>query len=490
MRRWELRVSLDEDDSRPLAARIAEAITSDIRRGRLAPSAPLPSSRELAQSLGVHRNTVIAAYDTLRAEGWIETERARLTRVASALPERDPRPISKTAAIREAIPARPAFALSEGPPLIDSTIPRGVIALFGGMPELSMFPVEAYARAHRRALRSRRATLLEYGSPLGHAALRRAVAEMVSSRRALAASADNVLVTRGSQQALDLIARALLGPGTTIAVEAMGYAPAWQAFSQSGAHIEPIGVDEHGIDVDALARLCEQRPVRAVYVTPHHQYPTTVTLSASRRMKLLALARAQRMAIIEDDYDHEFHYEGRPVLPLASADGDGVVVYIATLSKLLAPGLRTGFVVGPRALIENLAARRRYVDRQGDLVMEAALAELIDDGELARHARRARTMYLERRDTLSRALLAHAGDRLRFDRTRGGMALWAKIEGTRKGCDALCALAHERGVLLQPTRAMCFDGRDRPWVRLGFAGQTPAQLREAARRIAQALDAL
>jgi len=176
---------------------------------------------------------------------------------------------------------------------------------------------------------------------------------------------ENILVTRGSQQALDLVARALFSDGGVIAVESMGYAPAWAAFRAAGATLVPIAVDSHGIDVAALEALCERHAVRAVYVTPHHQYPTTVTLSAPRRLALLALAKKHKLAIIEDDYDHEFHYEGRPVLPLASADSDGLVVYIATLSKLLAPGLRTGFVVGPSALVQHLAARRMYVDRQG-----------------------------------------------------------------------------------------------------------------------------
>ncbi len=488
MARWTLTVAIDEDSPRPLAARIADAITRDIRRARLAPGAVLPSSRELAAMLGVHRNTVVAAYDALRSEGWIETETARSTRVARALPEARPRQLGRGVAKREQIPSEAAFAINAGPELVDSASPRGVIALLGGMPDLSMFPVEQYARAQRRAIRTRRNHLLEYGSPYGHEPLRVALAEMFSSLRGLAAKPHNVLVTRGTQQALALIARALCVQGSVVAVEAMGYAPAWQAFRAAGARLEPIAIDREGIDVDALEALCERESVRAVYVTPHHQYPSTVTLSAGRRMRLLALARAKRIAVIEDDYDHEFHYDGRPVLPLASSDTDGVVIYMATMSKLLAPGLRTGVVVAASQLIDNLAARRRYIDRQGDLVMEAALAELIEDGTIARHARRARTAYLERRDVLAKALSQHVGERLQFDLSRGGMALWARVhwEGY---CDALCARALAQGVLLQRTRTMCFDGRDRRWVRLGFAGNSPAVLRDAARKIAAAMDA-
>jgi HEAT repeat protein len=240
--------------------------------------------------------------------------------------------------------------------------------------------------------------------------------------------------------------------------------------------------EDAGTRVAALEALCAKRSVRAVYVTPHHQYPSAVTLASARRLALLELAKRHRVCVIEDDYDHEFHYEGRPVLPLASADPDGVVAYVGTLSKLLAPGLRTGFVVGPVSLIEHLAARRSYVDRQGDHVTETALATLLEEGEVARHAGRARRAYQARRDAFVEALGEHVGERLRYEVPRGGMALWATIEGAR-GADGWIDRARDAGVYLQRTRGMCFDGRDRPALRLGFAGHEPEVLREAARRL-------
>src|SRR5262249_15917197 len=157
---------------------------------------------------------------------------------------------------------------------------------------------------------------------------------------------------------LDLAARALLRPGDVVAVEELGYRPAWEALRNAGAELVPVPIDEHGLRVDALPRR-----LRAVYVTPHHQYPTTGILSAACRIELLALAERQGFAIFEDDYDHEFHYEGRPVLPLASADCAGSVVYLGTLSKVLAPGLRIGYVVAPRPVLDRIAAHRLYVDR-------------------------------------------------------------------------------------------------------------------------------
>src|SRR5262249_52253572 len=266
------------------------------------------------------------------------------------------------------------------------------------------------------------------GDPRGHERLRAALASMVSTVRGLAAGPESVLVTRGSQMGLDLLARTLIAPGDVVAVEAFGYRPAWEALRLAGARLVPLPVDAGGLRIDALEDLAARERVRAVYVTPHHQYPTTAVLTPGRRLALLALARAQRIAIIEDDYDHEFHYDGRPVLPLASADDAGVVVYVGTLSKILAPGLRIGFVVAPAPLVDRLAAVRSFVDRQGDRAVERAVAELLEDGDVQRHARRVRRIYQGRRDALAEALGRELGTVISFAPPAGGMALWARVD--------------------------------------------------------------
>jgi Aminotransferase class I and II len=197
--------------------------------------------------------------------------------------------------------------------------------------------------------------------PAGVSRLRYALATMLSATRGLAVEPNSIIVTRGSQMALALIARALLRPGDAVAVENPGCRRAWEAFRASGAEVIPVPVDEHGIDVKAIERLLARQPIRALYVTPHHQFPTTATLTGPRRTALLQLAVRERFAVIEDDYDHEFHYSGRPVLQVASADAEGVVVYIGTFSKVLAPGLRLGFVAAAPNLIERLVAHRSFV---------------------------------------------------------------------------------------------------------------------------------
>jgi GntR family transcriptional regulator/MocR family aminotransferase len=244
-----------------------------------------------------------------------------------------------------------------------------------------------------------------------------------------------------------------------------------------------VPVDRHGLDVDHLARIAARRRLRAVYVTPHHQYPTTAVMAAPRRLDLLALARARGFAVIEDVYDNEFHYQGRPVLPLASADQAGSVVYVGTLSKVLAPALRVGYVVAPPPVLAHLTALRAALDGQGDSVTEAAVAELLEDGEVARHVGRARRVYHARRDAMAAALRRRLGDALSFDLPAGGLALWAKA-ARGIDIDAWTVRAAGAGVLVTPGRHYDFAGRSRPFLRVGYARLTERELDEAVRRLA------
>jgi GntR family transcriptional regulator/MocR family aminotransferase len=501
MRGWELAVDLTSESEQPLFLRLARAISDDVRRGRLRPGDALPGSRTLARALGVHRNTVLAAYAELAAEGWITTAEAAGTFVSPALPDVEPRRAAGTTT-RTTMPARLGFELRRDarPQALDDAAARlldaradssnrrsKLMSLAGGVPDVRLLPTAPLARAYRRALRRQGPQLLGYGDARGHARLRTALASMLSALRGLAAGEDDVVLTRGSQMALDLVARALLAPGDVVAVEGLGYRPAWAALSSTGARLVPVPVDANGVDVDALAELAERAPLRAVYVTPHHQYPTTAVLAAGRRLRLLELARARHIAVIEDDYDFEFHYEGRPVLPLAASDRDGVVVYVGTLSKILAPSLRLGFLVAPPPLLERVTELRLAIDRQGDAVVECAVAELIEDGELQRHARRMRRVYQGRRDALAEALRRRLGGALAFDLPAGGMALWARADGI--DVDAWATRARARGVAFHPARSFAFDGRSRPAMRLGFAAWSEAELTEAVRRLATALNA-
>jgi GntR family transcriptional regulator/MocR family aminotransferase len=481
MRPWDFAVPLDSAAAQPLYVQLARGISDAVRAGRLRPRDLLPGTRELAARLEVHRNTVIAAYRELQSEGWIETERARGTFVADALPEPSP---ARFAPASRAWGERAGFDLPTArEPYVVPPRRRGEISLQGGVPDTRLVPRAALGRALRRALRQGPVSLLDYGDPMGLPRLRHAIAKMLASRRGLLTGPEHVLITHGSQMALDLVARTLVSPGDRVAVEALGYSPGWEAFRRAGAVLVPVSVDAQGLDVDALRRLARNTPFRAVYLTPHHHFPTTVTLSPGRRMALLAWARTDRVALVEDDYDHEFHYDGRPILPLASADPAGVVVYIGTLSKLLAPGLRLGFVAAPTGLIGRLATERVFVDRHGASVVESAVADFIEEGELQRHARKVRRVYQNRRDVLVDALRRDIGEGLSFEVPGGGLALWARVaHGT--DADGWATRAADRGVLLYSGRRYAFDRRTVPYLRLGFAAETERELREAVRRLA------
>ncbi|MCB9545372.1 MAG: PLP-dependent aminotransferase family protein [Myxococcales bacterium] len=461
-----------EEGPGPLAGRIGQGLALEIRRGRLRPGERLPGSRRLAESLGVHRNTVLAALRGLEAEGWLRTEPGRGTFVVDDLPDVAPAPFAPPGAA-----VVPGYALPPAlPDLAWSSTGPTLLPLLGGLPDVSAAPADALVRAWRRALR-RGPGVLGYGDPRGVRALREELAAMLRALRGLPIDADHVLVTRGAQLGLYLAARALLRPGDVVGVEALGYRPAWAALAATGARLVPLPVDADGLVVDALPA-----GLRAIYLTPHHQYPTTVTLPAARRLALLQHATAHGVALIEDDYDHEFHYEGRPVLPLASADAGGVVLHCGTLSKVFAPGLRLGYVVAPPPVIEAMARWRTVIDRQGDALGETAIAELLGDGELPRHIRRMRRIYQERRGILVEAV-RRALPFADFTVPAGGMALWCRLP-PEVDADAWAARALARGVAVQAGSRFLFSGEPCPALRLGFAALPGPKLEEAVARLA------
>ena len=314
---------------------IGTGIRDAIRAGRLLGGGQLPSSRQLARELGVHRNTVLQAYRELEAEGWLDTVAGSGTFASRELPDTVPRSFRhrRSAAGDDAVNHKGVgnvlgFDLAQQrTPVDQGHSDAGVMNFSGGAPDLRLLSTNMLSRAYRRVL-SRDHTLLGYGSPYGHRRLRDALVQSLKTNRGVHAKVDNIIVTRGSQMAIELLAASLVRPGDRVLVESYGYQPAWQALRRHGAKLVAMPIDHNGVKVDAIAKAIAEAPVRALYLTPHHQFPTTVALSAGRRLQLLALCRKHRIAIIEDDYDHEFHYDGHPLMPLVSADADGIVCYV------------------------------------------------------------------------------------------------------------------------------------------------------------------
>ncbi|MEU0478453.1 PLP-dependent aminotransferase family protein [Streptosporangium sp. NPDC006013] len=363
-----------------LAGQIYQQIRTAVLDGRLRHGEPLPATRELARELVVSRNTVSAAYDRLAAEGFVEGRIGAGTFVcADALPPPSPRMGHGR--------LRPR-AVWQG-----ISTPRGLdwrprYDFRPGLPDVRMFPYEAWRRLVSRELRSSAVGSGMYGDPLGHAGLRAAIARHVGVSRAVLADPGAIVVTSGAQQALDLIGRVLLEPGDRVVVEDPGYPPPRRLFESMGLRVTPVPVDGEGLVVDALPA-----DTRAVYVTPSHQFPLGMPMSLARRMALLAWAEGRGAAVIEDDYDSEFKYGGRPIEPLQNLDRSGRVLYVGSFSKVMLPTLRLGFLVAPPALLPALSAAKYVTDWHTSLPGQAALAGFIDEGLLARHVRRMRTEY-------------------------------------------------------------------------------------------------
>jgi GntR family transcriptional regulator/MocR family aminotransferase len=483
---WDFAIALNRQRGLSLSRQIAQAVSADIQRGRLRPGDRLPGSRTLAAHLKVQRQTVVTAVDDLIAEGWLISRRASGVFVADGLPEPSPGRPGPVAQASRITPPRFGLELPAAPtPELPSDGGARTLLMSGSRPDVRLVPADLIGRYYRRAIKAAGPAVLSYRHPAGSPRLRQQLAIMLSASRGLVVDPDFVMVTRGSQMALALLARALIRAGDTVAVEDPGYRPAWEASRLAGGEVVPVNVDEQGLDVTSLVTLTSRRQIRAVYVTPHHQFPTRVTLSGPRRLELLELARRERFVVIEDDYDHEFHYSGKPVLPLASLDGAGLVVYVGTLSKVLAPGLRIGFIAAGPELIEHLVGYRSFLDLQGDHVLESAVAELFEDGLIQRHVRRIRRIYRARMDALATALRREVGDFVRFTVPTGGTAIWVRARSARF-IEQWARASRDRGVLFDAGPAFTVSGPPVPAARLGFACLNEAEIERAVHALAVA----
>lgn len=482
---WQLTFFLDPQSTAPVYRQIAQALIAEVQRGRLKPGDSLPGYRQLAEHLGVARNTVMAAYQELQTCGWLTARAGTGSAIADepplarAAPESSPAPGE---ARREAI----GFELSSGSVSAEPRAHPGLMQFASGVPDGRLLPGVALARAYGRALKRSRNNPLALEDAQGHPQFRAAIAAMLARTRGISASEDRVFVTRGSQHAFFLLAEALLAPGDAVAVEALGLRDAWESFARAGARCRPVPIDEDGLDVEALAHLASRERLRAVLVTPQRQYPTLAVLSTARRARLLELAARHRFAVLEVDQDSEFQFEGRALAPLAASDEAGVVVHIGTMSKVLSPGFRLGFVHGPQPLIRRMKAIRRGFDRQGDLVLERAVAELMEDGELQVHVSRMREIFRRRRDALCAELGRSLAGVAEAVAPPGGLALWVKV-APAIDVDAWAARALGRGVVFRPGRHFSFEQAPVQGLRVGFSNGTEKELEELAHRMATAL---
>ncbi|MGH9136209.1 MAG: PLP-dependent aminotransferase family protein, partial [Acidimicrobiales bacterium] len=377
---------------RDLAGEIYRQLRRAILDGRLRPGDRLPPSRELARRLSVSRTTVTVAYDRLTGEGFVTSHVGAGTFVSDdvAKPTRRPRRVQSSLAPRRIWDGMPLPTVFARPAEFDFRT---------GIPDAQLFPFETWRRLMARELRPSAVGPGFYADPAGHVGLREAIARHLGTARAVVATADDVTVTNGTQQAIDIVARVLLSPGDRVAVEDPGYPVTRLLFESLGARVVGVPVDGEGLVVDALPP-----NVRLVFVTPSHQYPLGMPMSLPRRMALLAWAQNHNAAIVEDDYDSEFRFAGRPIEPLQTLDTDGRVIYVGSFSKTMLATLRLGFVIVPEPLRRAVQAAKYLTDWHTMLPAQAALAGFLDDGSFARHVRKMRAVYGVRHETILRVL--------------------------------------------------------------------------------------
>lgn len=433
-----LEISFKKDTQHsPLYRQLESEIIQLICRGILKPGQALPSTRELAQSLQLNRKTVVTTYEELDAQGWVETRERSGVYVSSHLPETSVHAMNQNSQ-RSARSWQPAYSLikqrsSDGPTLTDPTAgtyvieaPPPLFRIDDGFPDPRIAPIEQLVREYRRLGKSRLANqFLMYGPEQGSYRLRVELANFLNRTRGMQVSEKEILVTKGTAMAIYLTTQLLIRPGDTVFVPEPGYRDANQTFKLAGANLVYVPVDKEGMDVDRIEQLCRKKPPKMIYIIPHHHRPTTVTLSPERRMRLMNLARKYRFALLEDDYDFDYHFTTNPLLPLASLDTGGHIIYVGSFCKSIAPGIRIGFLVAPEVVVNEAAALRKLIDRQGEQLLEEATAELLNAGEISRHIKKSHKIYQERLENTCRLLRKHLDEFLTFERPNGGLAIWA-----------------------------------------------------------------
>lgn len=480
-------VAVDRRAATPLYRQLYDGMRTAIVDGRLSPGQRVPSTRSLALELEISRIPVVNAYEQLRTEGYLEAVVGAGTCVAQAIPE-DSLLSAKLARSKRATKAPEALAprpssrrakalLRTGSP--HPWIPRqGAFRM--NLPALDRFPGEIWGALVSRHARTMSRSVMAYGDAMGHLPLREAIAEYLGTVRAVRCNASQVAITTGSQQGLQASAQLLLDEREEICVEDPGYPGARLAFEAAGGRVIPVSVDQEGLIVDELVRVAPR--ARAVYITPSHQYPLGMVMSAGRRMRLLNWAAGAGAWIIEDDYDSEYRFTSYPIGALQGMGGNSPVIYVGTFSKVMFPALRLGYVVVPQDQAPALAAVLDAAGIFASPLYQTVLAAFIQDGHFARHIRRMRMLYMERRETLVSMLSAQLGDTLEILGADAGMHVVALLP---PGIDDLdvSRRAASRGIAALPLSSCYMSRPHRGGLVLGYGGATLHQIRDGVRRL-------
>lgn len=482
-------LTLDALSGVPLYKQLYDRLRSAILSGQLERGARLPSTRSLAAELGISRSTTALAYEQLILEGYLDSRVGHGTSVARQLPEllvAPPNPLQHEAIAPSAPTAFRIRDLQEVSQPEHSGVESSV-PFRGGEPALDLFPYALWARLVSRNARNSLSRFARYQPPQGYFPLREAIAAHIGITRGVRCSPDQIIITSGSQGALDLAARTLLNPGDEVWVENPGYFGAQGALRAVGARVILVPVDEQGIDVQAGQRLAPN--ARLVSTTPSHQFPTGVTMSLARRLALLDWAKQSNAWIVEDDYDSEYRFSGRPLEALQGLDQSGRVLYVGTFSKVMFPLLRIGYLVAPSELIEPLLTMRRFVDTHVPILEQLALTDFMVEGHFVRHLRHMRQHYIRRRNLLRRELETHLAGVIEVAAPEVGMHLVGWLAPGKDDRRA-SMLAAQHGLNLTPISSFSLAPLARGGLIFGYASTPEQEIPGAVRTLSFALTTL
>ncbi|SEG45795.1 transcriptional regulator, GntR family [Oleiphilus messinensis] len=484
LRPWETQFWLEDSPGKTLHSKLLNKLTTDIKDGRLTPGSMLPGSRSLAEQLGVNRKTVQQVYEELEVQGWLVTRPRSGTYVSEILPEQ-----GLTSSDQDLVNSTHK---AKSPSELVELLYQDAVCSYNsaatpndGTPDSRPIPYELLARTYRRVcINLSRHSKLGYGDPRGTIELRQSVRKMLSGDRFMNCTAEQVCIVRGSQMGIYLASR-VLDPGKgAIVMEELCYLPARAAFESNGFKVISCRLDQHGLDIEHLREILTEHTVAAIYVTPHHQYPTTVCLPMDRRLALLELSKTFKFAVLEDDYDHEFHYETNPIPPLASLPNSENVVHIGSMSKVFAPGLRLGYIAADSQFIERAAQEIILIDRQGNTLSEVVLSELMESGEVQRHIRKIRKQYEARRNFAAEEFKRIFGDKISFTLPTGGMAIWIDISNLVNG-KSLDSLPGKDSTL----NTLYTDDQISPThLRFGFGALSETEITQSVQQLSEAFN--
>lgn len=483
-------IQLDPNSRSPLYLQISNEMIKQIAAGIIPVGLKLPGGRKMAELLLVSRRTVILAYEELDAQGWIEIKPQRGTFISSKIPVIKKRTfsdiVSKNGKAKSCFPMNQKldFLTHYSPPDLSK-----IQYIFDtGYPDVRLAPVKELGQNLSRVLNSKRhSKILNYAADfIGNLQLREELVKYLAETRGIKISLENLMITRGSLMAFSGIFQILLEMDDAVVMGDVSFKVAKDIAKISGGKILTVPVDENGMDVNSLEKICKKQSIRAVFVMPHHHHPTTVSLSAERRIKLLMLAEKYRFAIIEDDYDYDFHYARSPILPMASADQNGAVIYVGSLSKIVAPGLRLGFIVAPENFIREFSRLSRFMDCHGNPAMEKAIALLFKEGIIRRHLKKSLKIYRERRDLFCELLQSELGEFVKFKIPEGGLAVWVNFD-EKIDLSELREQAMKKGVMISKTVFQNSKGKNLNAIRMGLASLNEEEMKNGIEILKQLL---